>query len=265
MTRGRLFWGIILLLVGLLLLLSNLDIIAVDVWGAVWAVVLIALGVGILWGMVSGSGAAEGVEATIPLEGAGSARVRVEHAVGRLRVSGGAAPDALVEGTFSSGLDYRAQRKGDQLEVEMSPRGFPYLLVPWNWGRGGLGWNFRLNGGVPLSLALETGASDARLDLSELQLSDLRLEAGASSVRVTLPAAAGHTHARIEAGAASVSIAVPADVGARVRFKGGLASINVDRSRFPRTGDVYQSAGYEAAENRVDLEVEAGIGSVTVR
>lgn len=264
MRRSGLFWGVILLLVGLLLLLNNLGIVAVDVWGAIWAVVLIALGVGILWGAVVGFGAAEGEEVAIPLEDASSARVRVKHGAGRLRVTGGASSGVLAEGTFSSGVDVRSQRKGGELDVEVSPRGLPFVMGPWNWGREGIGWRFRLNGEIPLSLAFETGANEARLDLSDLQVTDLRLETGASSMNVTLPAGAGQTRVRIQAGAASVSLRVPPDVAARIRFKGALASVSVDQDRFPRTGGIYLSPDYDTAENKVHIEVEAGIGSVRV-
>lgn len=264
MSTGKLFWGIILLLVGLLLLLSNLGIIAVDIWSAIWAVLLIVMGLGILWSVVSGSGA-QGEEALIPLEGASQARIRITHGAGRLRIGAGAEPEALVKGTFSGGIDYQAQRRGNELDVEMSPPGLLAMITPWSWGREGLGWILNLNGSVPLSLAIETGASDARLDLSELQVTDLQLEAGASSVNVILPAHAGRTQAHIEAGAASVSVRIPSEVAARVRMKGGLASIEVDQSRFPRAGGVYQSPDYDTAQNKVDLEVEAGVGSLKVQ
>jgi len=264
MRRSGLFWGVVLLLVGLLLLLNNLGVMAVDVWGAILAVILIAVGVSLLWGMLVGPSAVGGEEVAIPLEDASSARVRVKHGAGRLRVSGGAAPQALAEGTFSGGLDYRARLTGEELDVEMSPGGFPFGLAPWHWGRGGLGWSFGLNGEIPLSLSFETGASDARLDLSELHITELRLSTGASSVNVTLPAHAGQTQVRVEAGAASVTLRVPPDVAARVRFEGALASVSVDQNRFPRTGAVYQSPDYDTAQNRIDIEVQAGIGSLQV-
>ncbi len=264
MHTGKLFWGIILVVVGLLLLLSNLGIIAIEIWSAVWAVLLIVMGLGILWSVVSGPGS-EGEETLIPLEGASRARIRVTHGAGRLRIGAGAEPEALVKGTFSGGIRYQTQRRGDELDVEMSPPGFLAMITPWSWGREGLGWVLRLHGSVPLSLAVETGASDARLDLSELHVTDLQLEAGASSVNVTLPAQAGHTRARIEAGAASVSVQVPSGAAARVRMKGGLASIEVDQSRFPRAGDVYQSPDYDTAQNKLDVEVEAGVGSLKVQ
>lgn len=264
MRRSGVLWGIILLLVGVVLLFSNLGVIAVELWPAIWAILLIVLGLGVLWSAVSGPGG-ESEAVSVPLEGAGSARLRVRHGAGRLRIGAGADPEALVEGTFGGGLNLRAQRKGDELDVEMSPLGFPDILTPWNWGREGLGWRIKLNDAIPLSLDIETGASDAHLDLSELRVMNLELETGASSVRVSLPARAGHTQARIQAGAASVSMLVPSDVAARVRLEGGLASIEVDQSRFPRTGGVYRSPDYDTAQNRVDLKIEAGVGSVVVR
>lgn len=263
MRESGLFWGIILLIVGLLLLFSNLGIITIEIWSAIWAVLLIVVGLGVLWSVLSGTDA-QGQEVTIPLEGASSARIRVAHGAGRLRVEAGAGPDALLEGTFGGGLDHRVERKGNELDVEMSPPGFLTVLAPWNWRRDGLAWLLRFNSDIPLSLVFETGASDARLDLSELRVTKLELETGASSLGVTLPARGGHTEARIEAGAASVSVRLPPEVAARVRVEGGLASIEVDQARFPRTGRFYQSPDYETAENRVDLGIEAGVGSLKV-
>jgi hypothetical protein len=262
MRRGGLFWGIILLLVGLLLLLSNLGVIAVDIWSAIWAVLLIVVGLGIL---LSGGPGTGGEQVTIPLEGATGASLRVRHGAGRLRVGPAADPEVLVGGTFGGGLDYRTRLIGDELDVEMSPPGFPHVITPWNWGQEGLGWRIGLNSDVPLSLVFETGASEAHLDLSELRVTNLQLETGASSVSVTLPAGADHTRARIEAGAASVSVRVPPEVAARVRFEGGLASISVDQGRFPRTQGVYQSPDYDTAQHKVDLDIRAGVGSVDVR
>jgi hypothetical protein len=264
MKRGGLFWGVVLLLIGLLLLLSNLDIISIDLWSAIWAVVLIAVGLGILWSVLAGPQAAQGEEISIPLGDAMTARLRLEHAAGRLQVKGGAEAGLLLEGTFSGGADYRARHEGDEIVVDMSPRGFPHVMAPWHWGSGGLTWAFGLNNEIPLFLTLKTGASDTRLDLSELQVTDLRLEAGASSVSVTLPAGAGHTRVRIEAGAASISVRVPPDVAARVRFEGALASVDIDRDRFPRKDGVYQSPHYETAQNKVDIEADAGVGSFRV-
>jgi len=268
MRRNNLFWAIILILVGTLLMLNNLGIIRVNVWGLMWPLILISLGVWILWGVFFGGGSIETVEAAIPLEGAAQASIHVKHGAGRLRVDSSAGPDELLAGTFGGGLERRVERDGDTLDVElrMPPTMFPPVVFPGSWGPGNtLDWTFGLNGEVPLSLKLDTGAGEARLDLSDLRVTDLKIQTGASSTNVTLPANAGHTRAKIGAGAASVTVRVPSGVAARIRAGGGLASVNVDKNRFPRQGGVYQSPDYDMAENKVDLRIDTGVGSIDVR
>ena len=140
------------------------------------------------------------------------------------------------------------------------------FLVPGNWGpRGMLDWRVRLNPDVPLTLHLETGASATDLDLQTLKVTEFKLNTGASSNQITLPAQAGYTLAEIKSGAAAVNVRVPADVAARIQAQGGLASIDIDTTRFPRTGSIYQSPDYDTAANKVKLRIETGVGAVSVR
>jgi hypothetical protein len=268
MRRSTLIWAGILILAGILLLLNNIGVIAVDVWGLIWPLLLIAFGASILWGGFFGRPSLEAERIAIPLGGAVRARVVVKHAAGRLRVDASATSGELVTGTFGSGLDHRERRDGETLDVEMRVpnRAFPGFAWPWMWGPGRtLDWTFGLNGKIPLSLEFETGAGEAQLNLSDLQVTDLRLKTGASATDLTLPANAGHTRVKIDAGAASVTVRVPAGVAAHIRATGGLVSVNVDRNRFPREGNAYRSPDYETATNTVDVGIEAGVGSISVR
>ena len=43
-----------------------------------------------------------------------------------------------------------------------------------------------------------------------------------------------------------------------------IGSNQIDETRFPRVGDMYQSADYDSATNRVDLDVQGGVGSLRV-
>ncbi len=267
MRKGNLFWAIILILVGIMLLLNNLGITSIDVWGMIGPLILITLGVWTLWGVFFGGRGLETEEATIPLEGATQARVHIKHGAGRLRVDSSIEPDELLTGTFGGGLEQRVKRDGDTLDVElrMPSHSFSPFGLPWMRGPGGaLDWSLDLNDEVSLTLKFETGASEAQLDLSDLRVTDLKVNTGASSTDLTLPANAGHTQAKIEAGAASITVRVPSGVAARIRAGGGLSSVNVDRNRFPRQGGVYQSPDYETASNKVDLKIDTGVGSINV-
>ncbi len=174
-------------------------------------------------------------------------------------------PAELVNGTFEGGLDYKTDRDGDTLKVKLSAPPGDWWTFPWMLGQYQRQWSLGLNNQVPLKLRLEAGAAESNLDLSGLRLTELKLEIGASSTNVTLPAQAGFTKAKVSAGAASTTLRIPSGVAARIRFEGGAASFEVDSARFPRVNGYRQSPDYETAANKVDLDIEGGAGSFVVR
>ncbi len=265
MRKGTLFWGAILILLGILLLINSF--VQIDIGKFFWPLILILLGLWVLWGVFSTPRTLETEEAVIPLEGARQARIRMRHGVGRLRVGGGARPDELLSGSFGGGLEQRVKRAGDTLDIEVKVRvSAAHFPFPWMWGpRSTLDWTVDLNEEIPLSLNLETGASDTSLDLTDLRVTDLRVQTGASATKITLPADAGYTKASISSGAASVQVRVPEGVAARVKVSGDMADIRVDKGRFPRAGGVYQSEDYATAQNKVDIAINTEVGSVSVR
>ena len=80
-----------------------------------------------------------------------------------------------------------------------------------------------------------------------------------------LPANAGLCTTKIESGAASVVIQVPAGVAGKIYVQSGLSGINIDTSRFMHSGSYYESPDYASATNKVDIRIETGVGSVSVR
>jgi hypothetical protein len=267
MRRIALTGGGILIALGAIGVLDALGLIRVSICGLLWAFLLIAAGVWIVWGAYAKVPSWEAQEVTIPLEGATSARVL--HGAGRLQVKGGAGPGEAARGTFVGGLEYDAQREGDVLNLNMrvAGQGLAATLLPWRWIKTrGAEWSVELNEQVPLTLKIEGGASDNRLDLSNLQVKELHIETGASATKLTLPARAGQTRAEVTCGAGGVEVRVPSGVAARIEAHSGLAEVKVDRGRFARVGSgLYESPDYETAANKVDLRAEAYLGSIEVR
>ena len=263
----RMVWPIVLIGLGVLLLLQNLGWLPVNLWSYFWPALLIVVGAGLIFGRAA---RAEPVEDSIGLDEAGSASITFEHGAGVLEVFSGAPADTLLAGTFTGGVAKRVDRHGDQTQVVLSmgeEPGWAHFILPWNWmGYRGQEWNVRLNPNPRLALHFKTGASEARLDLTDLRVAEVSVETGASSTRLTLPAHAGWTKARVASGAASVEIAVPPGVAARIRGTVAVGSFHVDQQRFPRrTSGDYESPDYETATHRVELSVEGGVGSVVVR
>jgi hypothetical protein len=259
MRRSTLFWGGILILVGILLLLNNLGIFNVNIWSILWPLLLIAFG---LWILVNSIWRPKNLteHASVPLEGARSASLRFQHGAGRLELASGASGDTAMEGDFSGGLDLSQRRTGDELDLVLAAP----VNIPFGGPEFGNNWSVRLASGVPYRLTLNTGAGESRLDLRDLQVTHLEISSGASSTDLTLPERAGFTRAKISTGAASVTVRIPQGVGAYIRTRGALSSFNVPTGVFTRVDDTYVTPGYQDAPNRVELDIETGVGSVEI-
>ena len=264
MRRSGIIWGAILLLAGLLLLLENLGLLPfpnISVWQLLLPLAFIGLGVWVLLGSRF-QGRGETTTLDLPLEQATEAEIRVDYGAGELRIGGGSA--SLADGTFEGGVEHEVQHRDGRAILRL--RSPSVVIWPWGWGPGvRRHWQLRLNERIPIALSVHSGASDCRMDLERLKITRLRIESGASSLDVTLPARAGHTEARVSTGAASLSMRVPEGVAALIRVDSALSSTDVDRRRFPREGGVYRSPGYDTAENRVDIRIDTGVGSISIR
>ena len=263
MRWSRIFWAVVLLGGGSLLLLNNLNIIDVD-FGMLFAFFLILLGVFTLFVRRESYEGSESI-VSVPAEGASSAKITFAHGAGRLLLSGGADSGEVISGTAHGGVSVNTSHSGDSLSAKLSMNGSDFFIgvLPWNWS-GGRGWDLRLNPDMPLELQIESGASEARLNLKDLQVRELNIETGASSTDVTLPANAGMTHVNVESGASSVNIKVPDGVAARIETEAIAVGIDIDNQRFPKSNGVYTSPGYAEAQNKVDIRVSMGAGSIKV-
>ena len=258
--RTSLFWGSILIVLAALLLLRQMGVIAGDIFGYFWPLLIIAFGTLLIVGFFTRTRPGKGEQVSIPLEGATSAFVKLDHGAGRLTLRSGAGAGEIVNGTFANGMSYKSHLEGSRLEVKLrNSQEF------WAWWPGGsLDWDIHLNREIPLSLKIDSGASSSILDLSDLRVTDLDIDTGASSTELTLPANAGNTHVDIDTGASALKVSVPPGVAASIRVKSGITSVNIN-SRFPRLdGGMYQSTDYSTAGNRVDMTINAGVGSIDI-
>ena len=264
MNRNQLFWGTALLLWGLFLLLDAMGIKlpnGASISSIFWPLALMAFGGWVLLGVFT-RGNIEVENASVDLQGASSANLKINHGAGELKIHGGASANELARGSFTGGLNQKASRNGDLLEVRMRPAR-EFLDVPF-WGpRNQINWDVALNGNIPIALSLNLGANKADLDLRDMTITDLKLETGASDTKLTLPSR-GRFHADLDFGAASLEVIVPDGLSARIRASVGAADLKVNQSRFPYANGYYQSPDYESAANAVDMTIDAGAASVKI-
>ncbi len=267
-------WPVVLVLIGVELLLAHRVPWLILVGLA--AVVLIGGAVGINMGM-PGSTTESSISTTSQtnLEGATQAAVTVRFGAGTLNLGPLLQPqsDQLASMSYQGPQQMAPQPRYTvsnvgvgQLEYQNSAHGAPGF-VPFVDGRADAAhMDLTLSPAVPItSLTVQTGATEARLDLSSLRVSAVDLSIGAATTWLRFPQAAGLTTAHISGGASTLTLEIPQGVAAQIQLRGGLSTVNVDQTRFPQVSDnLYRSPDYDTAVNKIDLSIETGVTTIQI-
>lgn len=293
------FLGPLLLIVaGVLFLLSNFGLLDANVWRQLWRLwplLLVAVGLEILLGrrnpalslliilLVLGGGLAfvyanSGFQArgnltTIPvvetpINNLNSATINLALGVIQVNIdSSNNDPSTLATGAlqyyedqgppvqeFNSGgvLSTLSLRQNQQVG------GFPFF------GSGqSPRWDLHVNPNVSLDLRVNTGSGKSELDLSGLKLRSLDVNGGVGETTITFPSGTGLTTAKVNGGVGNLSLLIPEDVEARITVNKGIGNFNTDE-RFQQSGNIYQTRSFSNSANKLDLNLNLGVGSVEV-
>lgn len=260
MRRDNIFWGAVLILVGFLLYLQGQGYVT-DIFKYFWPLILILVGGWIILGVYWKPAPSAQDNFSIPLQTAQSVSYSFAHGAGQLEIRGGAPADLAIIGSSAVGMNRRSNLNGDRLDVrvEAGPS-----FVPFVGPSEGI-WRFQLTQQVPVSLTVESGASSLHVDLTDVLLTRMVLKTGASSSNITMPAR-GASMLDVESGAASINVRVPDVSAARIRVREGVMAVNIDTNRFPRLDSgLYQSANFNESQNRTEINIASGVGSVSVK
>lgn len=290
--RDSLVGPVILIGLGVVFLLNSLGTLSWSVWDVIfnlWPILLIAAGLDILIGRRSGCGAVISLVLTLALlagalwllgsgvigqattaeeiaqtlDGATQAKIEIAPAVGDLRIEPLSESENLVEGTINLRSGERLER---QFEVEDETAKF-VLRSAGNfvgpWGSVGQGWALSLSPDLPLELESSIAVGQTDVDLTGLTVSDLEASMALGQITLILPDE-GDFQARIDGAIGQIVIVIPDGMEARVRLDTALVGKQLP-DEYQHQDDVYTSPGYAGAENRVDLQVDLAMGSVTIR
>ncbi len=261
MRRDNLFWGTALVVLGGLFLLQAMGIIP-NAWGLFWPVFLVLLGLSIIIGVYLGPRfrADEGESFEVDLQDASEASVKFNYGAGQVNIGPGAPAGRLLVGSSGVAMSHSSHKIGDRLDVSVDagPSFIPFI------GPANNVWNFRLSPDVPIRIEVDSGAASQKFDLEDLNVTHFDLDTGASSTSLTLPSRGG-TFVDVDAGAASVDIRVPEGVFARISIDEGITALEIDEQRFPRLhGGFYQSPGFDTAERKAEIKIDAGAGRIHI-
>jgi hypothetical protein len=122
-----------------------------------------------------------------------------------------------------------------------------------------------LSNAIPWAVNVNAGASQQTLDLRDLTLSSVRINGGATSVEIDLPAASGLVPVRIDGGALTARLNIRQGTALRVTSSGGFNSLQIDGQAVGGFGQqTWQSPDFAGASDRYDIQFSGGASSVRV-
>lgn len=281
-------FGVLIILIGIGVLLYNLDILKITMfWGIVklWPLLLIVAGLSIifkrvrylsvvLWllfiGVVIGYSYIYIDEMSwsfgpdIPSISYASDAVGIEEAFMNLDLSTGS---VIVKSQPDTTLMYSIPEKGidvaeftqtgtfGELEIKADNKSSLNVFQSKNFEvvlPEGSDWSFEIDGGV---LALE-------MDLTSLKTTGGNIDLGIGALELIFgDEATGYYE--IDLGVGDILITIPDKIGVKLIKDSGVASI--DTPNYTKNDGIYYSKNYEDAENKIEINLDIGVGNFEIK
>jgi hypothetical protein len=200
---------------------------------------------------------------SVELGAADSVEVRIKMSAGEMFLHGGA--EELMEGYFAYNVeswkpevDYSISGRQGLLRIEQEKRrGIPF-------GDSENRWEIDLGEDIPLEIRIDFGAGEGHLDMRGLDLRRLDVDMGVGELTVDLTGRRKHDlRMKIDGGIGSATLNLPEEIGVRVLVEGGIGS--VDAHGMNKSDHTYTNDAYGRTDVTIEVEIDAGIGSVDLR
>lgn len=288
---SKLFWGLLLIIIGVLALLNNFGIVDTDwsnlfkLWplfivsaglsilsvrNIIWKIVLIILTLIMLffitWTLigyypnvaqlrvknVSVQSYSNKIEKAEVNINAGAGVIDVDTS-DQNEIAKASLESSITELTQTSNVSGNTQTV--DLSMEKNDR----------WLSGNVKNNLTVNLGrnLPIALNMNTGASKMNIDVSKANLTSASIKFGASSMVLKIGDKQISTDIDIEAGASSITIKVPATSGIRLIVYGGLSSKHL--SGLNETSEnTFESSNYQSSDKKINIVSKIGVSSFSI-
>lgn len=289
--RSSIMFPLILISIGVLLLLSNMNVLEFDVWNMIskyWPIIIIGMGLEIFLGRRVSAGQfiiiglvilfafnskgqkfifsdedviTEHISVNMP--DSDLAEIDINFGVGQVSISAMDNEEKLLTGELDVLEGYELKETFSEGDIFHYSLGFDdgYQGIPFDVD-GDITWDIQISEDIPIVLSADAGVGQVTMNLETINLVELDLNMGIGQVILYLPET-GDYEVDIDGGIGQLVIYVPEGLGARIIVETGLGNIDVD-SEYSHSGNVYTNEEYATSENRVDLRVSAGIGSIEI-
>ena len=230
-----------------------------------------------------------------PLSEASCARIELQVGDGNLAVDRLPAEEGLLA---SGALQYFEKQGAPRRSLAVSDgqasltlragrAAQPWLHLPWAACNGATEWQVHLNPALPCEIIAHSDGGNLRLDLAEAAVTYLSADTGGGNIDLVLPersagleadARTGGGNVEIElgadvtgqntitagSGAGNVVVRIPGNLAARIHATTGWGKALISPRFSQVETHIFQSADYDQAASRVDIDIKSGAGNVSV-
>ncbi len=259
--RVSLFWPVVLIGTGAILLLRNLGYLPEFNWSVLlklWPLVLVVIGLDLLFGHRApwvggliglltvaaaiaflyyspalGISTPEGIKTEVvssPLEDTSSVEYYLDTSYPPVTISALPGSTDLVKATIvhRGQVNFDVKGEADKI-VSLSATTEPDAWLSFDLGLGGQKWDIGLNPRVPTTINLNGGSGSLDLDLTGITLEALRADLGSGASKMALPQSKQPYEVDIESGSGAVNLVLAegTDVTLELNSASGAVSVSI--------------------------------------
>ncbi len=303
MKSGRIFWGALFIIIGVLGVLHNFFGISIC-WGTLWKLwplLLVFLGISVFlkdtkmkWAVVAAIGLLAGIVLFSSVQHGCESVGHLVHnnfndndtstTISQTLIESwsDAAPYASLHFEGGAGRFTIEDTTSDYVNVEVHSSISSYTLLRErvgdtdqfrvSMGDGSIHWeggtaknrvSMRLNPTPIWDVRIEAGAAKLDFNLRPYRVRSLTLEAGAADIDVRLGDLCDTSDVRVETGASSVTLRIPSSTACELRTESALSSKNFEGFNKIESG-LYRTSNFNDAKKRMTIRIESGLSKLTV-
>jgi hypothetical protein len=122
----------------------------------------------------------------------------------------------------------------------------------------------KFNPDVIWDFSFHIGAASMDFDLTEFKTKNVFVDMGAASMDLKVGDKFPDINIDIDAGASDIDIFIPENSGCKINTDGGLSSKNFDEFEKIKSNH-YQTSNFDESENKIYIRVDSGVSSITVK
>jgi hypothetical protein len=163
-------------------------------------------------------------------------------------------------------VDYQKITSDNSATIEIQDQGRTRRGWNWGWARIWWGenekkdWDIKLSDRFPLDLNIDAKADRIRLDLSDLRLTNLKMDSKASHVDITIGDLVDNVTGQITSKASTLYLSFPEDMALRIENRAKMSTTSFSHISLKEIEDGYETPDFANAPRKLTLYLD---GSVT--